>query len=326
MSNERIKWYRTPVEKTVMQELLKRNDARGLAQCLSIIALSIATGSLAYYSFHHWPWWITVATVYIHGVFYTFAGDHAAIHELSHGTPFKTKALNEFFIKLFAFCSWINYVQYRTSHMQHHQVTVHTDRDLEVQLPWTVSRLEWLGYWTVDVKRMIEKIGYIVRHSFGNLHTEWEHRLFPESDFKLRKKLFGWARVVLVGQLALAGIFMATGQWFLLLLFTFAPYIGSILAWAVTVPQHAGLPPDVPDFRMNCRSVKVDPFTRFLHWQMDYHVEHHMFAGVPFFNLKKLRKVIELDIPAYEGLLATWKKLLPVMRKQRTDPSFTTTP
>lgn len=305
-----------------MRELTKRSDAKGLAQCLSVIALSIATGTLAYYSFHHWAWPITLLAVYIHGMGCTFLGDHAAIHELSHGTPFKTKALNEFFIRLFSFITWINFVLYRASHMQHHQVTVHTGRDLEVELPWTVSRWEWLGYWTIDFKRMLQKTGIICRHSFGTLKGEWEHRLFPESDPKLRRKLFNWARMVLTGQLALAAAFILSGQWILLFLFTFAPFIGSILAWAVTVPQHAGLPADVPDFRLNCRSVKVHPFVRYLHWQMDYHVEHHMNAGVPFFNLKKLRKTIEHDLPEYDGLITTWSKLLPIMRKQRIDPSY----
>ena len=49
-------------------------------------------------------------------------------------------------------------------------------------------------------------------------------------------------------------------------------------------------------------------------------------AGVPFFNLKKLRQAIEDNIPEYEGLLATWKKLLPILRRQRTDPSYCVIP
>lgn len=309
-----------------MKELLKRSDAMGLLQCLSMILLSIATGTLAYYSFHHWPWYVTVATVYFHGMCYFFHGAHAAIHDLSHGTPFKTKGLNAFFFGFFGFISWTSIVRYRTSHMQHHQLTVHTDRDLEVELPWLASRLEWLGYWTFDWKLFASNLDILIRHSFGIIKGEWEHRLFPESDLKLRKKLFNWARFVLIGQLLIAAAIIYSGQWILLALFTFAPFIGGILAWAVTLPQHAGLPPDTPDFRICCRSVKVNPFVRYLHWQMDYHVEHHMFAGVPFFNLKKLRKAIEHDLPEYDGLLTTWKKMLPIMRRQQKEPHYCIAP
>jgi len=321
-----IQWYRTPVEKPVMKELTQRSDVRGFVQCLSVLLLSGTTGALAFYSARHWSVPVTVLTVYLHGMCYFFHGAHAAIHDLSHGTPFKTRGLNEFFLGLFGFISWTNTVRYRTSHMQHHQLTTHTGRDLEVSLPWKVSRLEWLGYWTFDWKLFTGNLDILLRHSFGRLKGDWEHRLFPESNPELRRSLFNRARFVLAGQLAIAAAILYSGEWILLALFTFAPFIGGILAWAVTIPQHAGLPPDTPDFRLNCRSVRVHPLIRFLHWQMDYHVEHHMYAAVPFFNLKKLRRVIEKDLPSYEGLLATWKHLLPVMRRQKTDPADCTIP
>lgn len=323
--NKRINWYRSPIDKGLMKELTRRSDAKGLLQCLGFLLMSIATGTLAYYSFHHWPWPATVLAVYFHGMCYFFHG-HAGIHELAHGTPFTSKGLNAFFYGLTGILAWINIVRYRTSHMQHHQLTVYSGRDLEVELPWLASRLEWLGYWTFDVKLMLVNFDIIVRHSFGILKGEWEYRLFPESNPKLRRKLFNYARFVLLVHLSAAAAFIYFEQWILFALFTFSPFIGGILAWSVTLPQHAGLPSDVPDFRLNCRSVKVHPFVGFLHWQMDYHVEHHMYAGVPFYNTKKLRKAIEHDIPEYKGLLATWKELLPIMRKQRKDPDYCVAP
>jgi fatty acid desaturase len=56
---------------------------------------------------------------------------------------------------------------------------------------------------------------------------------------------------------------------------------------------------------------------------MQYHVEHHMFPAVPFYNLPALRKSIEHDLPpATNGLLATWRQILPVLRKQGEDPKY----
>jgi fatty acid desaturase len=309
-----------------MKKLMERSDAMGLLQCMSILGLSAATGTLAYWSFLHWPWWATALLVYLHGTVFFFHGAHAAVHELSHGTPFKSKGLNAFFYALFGFISWTSTVKYRQSHIRHHMVTVHTDRDLEVVLPWLAGRLQWLGHWTVDWHLMASNLGTLLRHSVGILKGEWEHRLFPPEEKKLRRRLFNWARFVLIGQAALAAVFILSGHWFLLLLFTVAPFIGGGLAWLVTYPQHAGLPPDVPDFRICCRSVRVNPLVRYLHWQMDYHVEHHMFAGVPFYNLKRLRKLIEYDLPEYEPLLPTWKKMRPVLRRQRSDPDYCEAP
>ena len=45
-----------------------------------------------------------------------------------------------------------------------------------------------------------------------------------------------------------------------------------------------------------------------------------MFPAVPFFNLPKLRKAIEIDMPpAHHGLWNTWKEMLEIHRKQQTE-------
>ena len=60
---------------------------------------------------------------------------------------------------------------------------------------------------------------------------------------------------------------------------------------------------------------------------MQYHLEHHMFPAVPFYNLPKLRKVIEHDLPpAPHGLWATWKGLLEIHRQQQTNPNYAFVP
>ena len=61
----------------------------------------------------------------------------------------------------------------------------------------------------------------------------------------------------------------------------------------------------------------------FYYWNMQYHLEHHMYPAVPFFNLPKLRRAIEHDLPAAQhGLRATWKEMLELRRKFLEDPGF----
>ena len=56
---------------------------------------------------------------------------------------------------------------------------------------------------------------------------------------------------------------------------------------------------------------------------MNYHVEHHMFPAVPFYNLPKLRAALAADLPpATHGLIATWREILPILRRQDTDPAY----
>ena len=60
---------------------------------------------------------------------------------------------------------------------------------------------------------------------------------------------------------------------------------------------------------------------------MQYHIEHHMFPAVPFFNMPKLRAAIAHDLPpATQGLSDTWKEMLEVRRKQLEDSEYVLIP
>ena len=60
---------------------------------------------------------------------------------------------------------------------------------------------------------------------------------------------------------------------------------------------------------------------------MQYHLEHHMYPAVPFFNLKQLRKELESDLPvATHGIVATWKDLLQLRKRCIADPDFVFVP
>jgi fatty acid desaturase len=89
------------------------------------------------------------------------------------------------------------------------------------------------------------------------------------------------------------------------------------------VPQHFGLSPNVNDFRLSCRTYTTNPLNRFLYWNMNYHIEHHMYAAVPCYHLPKLRQAIAHDLPpANRGLLDTWREMLAIQRRQTQEPGY----
>jgi fatty acid desaturase len=126
-----------------------------------------------------------------------------------------------------------------------------------------------------------------------------------------------------MGHLALAMLFLATGNWFFLVIFTFASFFSGWMVVLCASPQHIGMWPNAPDFRLCCRTYTCGWLPAFLYWNMQYHVEHHMFPAVPFYNLPKLRQAIKHDLPPVtHGLWATWKEILAVVKRQREDPSY----
>jgi Na+-transporting NADH:ubiquinone oxidoreductase subunit F len=57
--------------------------------------------------------------------------------------------------------------------------------------------------------------------------------------------------------------------------------------------------------------------------KMNYHVEHHMFPMVPFYNLPKLHALIQAQCPpAPRGLVAAYREIIPALWRQRKDPDY----
>ena len=88
--------------------------------------------------------------------------------------------------------------------------------------------------------------------------------------------------------------------------------------------QHSGLADDVTDHRLNSRTVYMNPISRFVYWNMNYHVEHHMFPMVPFHALPALHAEIKARPPAALGRASRprSREFVPVLLRQRKDPEY----
>ena len=104
---------------------------------------------------------------------------------------------------------------------------------------------------------------------------------------------------------------------------TFAPFYGGWLFFLCNNTQHAGLQGKVSDFRLNTRTVILNPFVRFLYWHMNYHIEHHMYVAVPCYHLGRLHKLIENDLPSCpRGLIEAWRQIIAIQKRQEVDPEY----
>ena len=56
---------------------------------------------------------------------------------------------------------------------------------------------------------------------------------------------------------------------------------------------------------------------------MQYHIEHHVFPQVPFYNLSKLHKLIKNQLPkSNSGLIDAYREIIPAILKQSKDPLY----
>jgi len=319
--HQKIHWYRSPVDRETLAALNQRRDWKGLVQTLGHLGLLTLTGVAAFYAAGRQAWLALLLILFLHGTMYAFLLN--GFHELCHSTVFKSKFLNEFFLYVFSFLGQYNPVLFWASHQEHHKYTLHPPDDLEVVLPVEIKLESFLKSAVVNPWGFFNRWKGVIRLCQGRLEGEWENILFPASDPVMREKLFNWARILLIGHGLLTVVSLYFGLWLLPVLITLAPFYGGWLLFLCNNTQHVGLQDNVPDFRLCTRTIILNPVVQFLYWHMNFHTEHHMYAAVPCYHLKQLHQAIKADLPPCPvGLYATWNEIIPILQKQKVDPTY----
>jgi len=322
-----IEWFRIPVDRGLLKSFTEKSDLKGFLQAGSFLLVFLVTAGVSFYCFwRHW-WVAMVVACYLHSVFHQMVGMSAAVHELNHGTVFKTKWINEAFYKLFCFLTWNNPVHFRASHALHHQYTVYRNVDYEVIQSPVKETMNWgnyISWFTFDYAWFWTLVRGNVLHFLGRGNVDffsW-NPLFAEDDPR-RKQMIRWARVVLPLYAALIVVFSVTHLWVLIYLVIFGNFFATFLGRLTFAIQHMGLDENVPDWRMVCHTVKVHPVIGWLYWHMNYHIEHHMYAAVPCYNLPKFHELIKANLPeGPEGFINGLKLVGEIKKKQAEDPNF----
>ena len=80
---------------------------------------------------------------------------------------------------------------------------------------------------------------------------------------------------------------------------------------------------NVIDHRLNSRTVYMNPINRWIYWNMNYHVEHHMFPMVPYHALPRLHALVKDDLPApCSSIWAAYREMVPAVLRQRHEKGY----
>ena len=193
-----VDWYRTPLPTDVFKRLHQRSDWKALAQTGGFLGVYATTATLAFLSWrHHEPWYLTVLLVFLHGMVASFLTN--GMHELGHGTVFKTKLLNEVALRTVSFLGWLHPDLFTGSHQRHHRYTLHPPDDQEVVLPVKLMLKHFLEQGFINPRGFRWMFLYTVRIACGRFAGAWELICFPPDQPRLRRVPILWARVMLAG-------------------------------------------------------------------------------------------------------------------------------
>ena len=308
------KWYASPVPKEKMRELLERRDGPALRDTAIWFALLFATAIAGYLT---WGTGWAIIPFAIYGVLYASTSD-SRWHECGHGTAFKTDWLNNVVYEIASFMVLRESTIWRWSHTRHHSDTIIIGRDPEIAVPRPTELIKviWNFFNIGALRKYVKEVALHIRGQF----TPEELTFLPESE---RGAVVVRARVYLVIYLGVIALAIYTRS-ILPLMFIGLPNLYG--AWLMVIygyTQHAGLAENVLDHRLNCRTVYMNRLNRYLYWNMNYHVEHHMFPLVPYHALPKLHALVKPDMPKpYNGLLEAYREIIPAMLRQRKDPAY----
>ena len=316
-----VPWYRSPLKSEDFKELHRRSDFRGFVQTLGYLGVLFLTGWSVFYAAKHLPWPFTGLALFVNAMAYSFLPN--GMHELGHGTVFRTKFLNDFFNRVLSFLGWINLEIFEESHSRHHRYTLHPPDDLEVVLPAPVVFRQCLTNGIINPRRAWWTFKYYFRIARGKFEGDWELALFPASDPAKRRRPRNWARTVLAGHILIVAASIYFKLWLLPFVVTFPTFYGEWLFFLCNNAQHTGMVDNVADFRLCCRTILLNPVVEFMYWHMNFHTEHHMYAAVPCYNLSRLHRLIEGDMPhCPRGLVETWREIIAIQARQKADPSY----
>ncbi len=308
-------WYKTDIPRKRMKDLMRRSDAAAIRDTIVWLGAFVVFGAGGYLT---WGSWWAVPFFLCYGVLYGSSTD-SRWHECGHGTAFKTRWLNDAVYQLACFMIMREPTIWRWSHTRHHTDTIIVGRDPEIAAMRPPAMLRLLSN-IFAISSTWSTIKAVMLHATGRLSAE-ESTFVPEME---RPNVYRVARIWLVIHLAVIALALGTRSWLPLMYVGILPSMyGGWLTIYFGLTQHAGLADNVLDHRLNARTIYMNPVFRFLYWNMNYHVEHHMFPMVPYHALPALHEEMKADLPKpYASTIEAYREIIPALIRQSRDPEF----
>jgi fatty acid desaturase len=313
----RSAWWEPRIERATLKGLMKRANGPGL-YFLAVWGLLLAAAGLWIHLARGSAWLVPAVIVY--GVVLGFA--YAPSHECAHGTAFRTRWLNETVLWASSFIWGESPTHRRFAHSHHHTHTWHWTVDAQMGYTNPVRLRTWFG----DVIGLLEfwpRAKLMVRHASGRI-LERERVYLPAGQDHI---VVREARLMMAGYAGLLAWAVIGQTWVPMLYFFIPRFAGAFAVYAFITTQHMAMAQNVSDHRLCTRSMTNSWLGRVLYWNMNYHIEHHVYPSVPFHALPALNAAIKDQLPEPSpSLIAAHVEIVRVILAQRTDPHATASP
>ena len=281
MNNEHSAWYQglDPVKRQAIRELHRLNRAWNL-----VAPVFFAIWALAAWLMLHFNSWLVLLPGYvligllIHGL-------SNLMHEGIHGSLFRNRRWDRHCAFLVGLPSTLSASAYRVNHLLHHKYT-RTEQDPDefdnVSKNVVVRSIFFYAFIVFGMILFVLRLPFI---AWKNASPRQRREMAKE------RLLLSFIQVAVVGAALYFGCFTALLQvWLFPLCFTIL--LGNVRGWTEHALTHGGHP------LTKARTVTSNRVFSFLNLNLNYHLEHHLFPGVPWYNLPKVHQILLDDYRA----------------------------
>jgi fatty acid desaturase len=206
------------------------------------------------------------------------------MHDAAHYRAYTNRALNDFIGEIVALPTTASMAGYRNSHFAHHR-ELNSERDPDWTRNVGLEEFEFPAKPTTFLRRVGQYLsGLKLKASLGGFHKNKETRDIPAAI--ARARMFFFASLILMS--------IVFGFWKLILLYWIVPLATVFLAirYVRNVAEHYAVE---HEHVLNESRAVIAPFWELwliAPWGLNYHLEHHLFPGVPCFRLAELHKIL----------------------------------
>ena len=268
--------------------LLTKEEIRDLSRIDSVkftAAALLEYGLIATTVWISVTWWNPV--VYLLAVIVIGSrinGLGALMHDAAHYRAYANRRLNDFVGELLALPTSASMAGYRNTHFAHHR-ELNSENDPDWRRNVGLREFEFpAARMSVLMHFMQYLTGLKIGAALGGFHKNKETRDIPAAVARARLVFFA-------GLLAAA---IALGFWKLLLPYWIVPLLTVFLAirYLRNVAEHYAV--EHENVLNESRTVLAPFWELWLiaPWGLNYHLEHHLFPGVPCFRLNELHRLL----------------------------------
>ncbi len=313
MDNAPQNWYKCDIDRKTLKQLMRRQDFLPTLYFGGHLLILFSLGALIVYGWGH-AWIIPIFILY--SIVWAFG--NAVVHESCHGTPFKTRWMNELILWISGWMVQMEPISVRWAHAGHHTYTHFDENDSELAL---ANPMTWGEFWL-----QLSGLGGVHRYYlqlFGLCFRRPTELIKDSIPAEQMNRVCWNSRFIVGSYLLIIAWSIISASWLPVTLLILPRFIGAPFYGIFRVAQHTGLAMNIQDHRKTTRTFYTNPIIRFLYLNMNYHVEHHMFPLVPFYNLPKLHELVKDQLPEpLPSLPAAYKEIILAVSKQQIDPGF----